>query len=129
MAVGAPCLTKRERMVSRKLIETLFGGSRSLTAFPIRVVYMKRERTRYDAPAQVLISVSKRRFKHAVDRNRVKRQLREAFRQNKQMLYDVLAEDEQLLMAVIWLSDEHCPSCMVETRMVALMQRMREKLG
>ena len=90
---------------------------------------MKRERTRYDAPAQVLISVSKRRFKHAVDRNRVKRQLREAFRQNKQMLYDVLAEDEQLLMAVIWLSDEHCPSCMVETRMVALMQRMREKLG
>ena len=126
----APCLKKRERMVSQKLIDTLFGGecSQSMAAFPLRAVYIKKERAQGDAPVQILVSVPKKRFKHAVDRNRVKRQVREAFRQHKQLLYEALAEHEQLLLAFIWLSDEHRPSRDVESRVVGLMQRMAEKL-
>ena len=135
----APGFQKRERMVSRKLIDTLFGacpakqglesrGSQSMAAYPLRAVYMKKVRARSDAPVQVLVSVPKKHFKHAVDRNRVKRQVREAFRQHKQLLYEALAEQEQLLLAFIWLSDEHYPSQHVESRVVSLMQRVAEKL-
>ena len=135
----APSFQKRERMVSRKLIDTLFGAcpakqglesrrSQSMAAYPLRAVYMKKVRARNDAPVQVLVSVPKKHFKHAVDRNRVKRQVREAFRQHKQLLYEALAEQEQLLLAFIWLSDEHYPSQHVESRVVSLMQRVAEKL-
>ena len=126
----APTLSKQERMVSRKLIEALFGGggSSSMAAFPLRVVYIKKVRAQEDVPVQVLISVSKRHFKHAVDRNRVKRQVREAYRQHKQVLYDALSPTEQLLIAFVWLSDEHRPTSLVEGRMVSLMQRVAEKL-
>ena len=54
------------------------GVSKSFSIFPIRVVYMPVEQG--EVPASILISVSKRRFKRAVKRNRVKRQIREAYR-------------------------------------------------
>ena len=116
-------------MVSRKLIETLFSGGSSLSmaAFPLRVVYLKTERPSGEAPVQLLISVPKKRFKHAVDRNRVKRQIREAYRLHKQLLYNTLQPSEQLLMAFVWLSDIYQPTEMVERRVVNLMQRIAEK--
>ena len=122
---------KRERIASLKLIETLFGGgcSQSVAAFPLRAVYMLSERQSNEAPVQLLISVPKKRFKHAVDRNRVKRQVREAFRQHKDLLYPVVPETQRLLLAFIWLSDEHRPSKEVEGRVVTLMRRIGEKLN
>ena len=122
---------KRERIASLKLIETLFGGgcSQSVAAFPLRAVYMLSERQPNGVPVQLLISVPKKRFKHAVDRNRVKRQVREAFRQHKDLLYSVVPETQRLLLAFIWLSDEHRPSKEVEGRIVALMRRIGEKLN
>ena len=121
---------KRERIVSEKLMETLFGGngSQSMAVFPLRAVYIRKERAQDDAPVQVLVSVSKRHFKHAVDRNRVKRQVREAYRKNKQVLYESLPPTDQLLLAFIWLSDGHRSSSEVEKRVVGLMQRIAEKL-
>lgn len=121
---------KKERLDSRKQIEMLFGGggSLSMAAFPLRVVYIKKERARGDVPVQLLVSVSKRHFKHAVDRNRVKRQIREVYRQNKQLLCDVVPETEQVLMALVWLAGEHYSTQEVEKRVVKLMQRMVEKL-
>jgi len=121
---------KRERMVSLKLIESLFGGgcSFSVAAFPLRAVYMLSERQTGDSPVQLLISVPKKRFKHAVDRNRVKRQIREAFRQHKDLLWQVVPEEQRLLLAFIWLSDEHRPSREVTQRVVGLMERISEKL-
>ena len=71
-------LPKVERLNSRILIERLFtGGSKSLPAFPLRIVYMPVEGENLPA-ATILISVPKKRFKRAVKRNRVKRQVREA---------------------------------------------------
>ena len=121
---------KKERVVSLKLIESLFGGgcSQSVAAFPLRAVYMLIERHADDAPVQLLISVPKKRFKHAVDRNRVKRQVREAFRRHKDLLYQAVPETQRLVLAFIWLSDEHRPSKDVEGRIVSLMRRIGEKL-
>lgn len=66
------------------------GGSRSFSIFPLRVVWLPAEEL--DVQASILISVSKRRFKRAVKRNRIKRQIREAYRLNKQILLAPLTE-------------------------------------
>ena len=113
-------------MVSLKLIESLFGGgcSQSVAAFPLRAVYMLSERQRDDALVQLLISVPKKRFKHAVDRNRVKRQVREAYRKHKSLLSNTVAEGQMLLIAFIWLSDRHFATNEVEKRVVSLLKQM-----
>lgn len=127
---GRATFPKSERMVSRRLMESLFGGrsSHSVVTFPLRIVYTTRERSPQDSPIQILVSVSKKHFKHAVDRNRVKRQIREAYRRNRQVIAESLPEDRQLLMACVWLSDGHCPSAEIESKMVSLLRRVGEKL-
>ena len=127
---AAPTFRKQERIVSGKLIETLFGkgDSQSLAAYPLRAVYLQTERQEGHAPVQILISVPKKRFKHAVDRNRVKRQVREAYRLHKQPLWEAIPDDKQLAIAFIWLSDKHCPTSEVEKRVVSLLRRIAEKL-
>ena len=126
----APTFCKKERVVSKKLIESLFekGDSQSLAAFPMRVVYMQVERQAGDSLVQILISVPKKRFKHAVDRNRVKRQVRESYRLNKQIICDVIPENKQMLIAFIWLSDKHYPTNEVQKRVVTLLQKIARKL-
>ena len=106
----APTFSKKERIVSKKLMETLFekGDSQAVT--------------------QVLISVPKKRFKHAVDRNRVKRQVRESFRRHKETIYEHLIADRQLLVAFIWLSDRHYVSAEVERRVSKLLQKIAQQL-
>lgn len=129
---AAPKFSKEERIVSRRLIETLFGGgnSRSMAAFPLRLVYMPIERSGNTAAVQVLISVSKRHFKRAVKRNRVKRQIREAYRLNKQSLVEALQvmPDKALALAFIWQSDELYSSAAVTASMKVLLDRVAEKL-
>lgn len=129
---AAPVFGKKERIVSRRLMERLFGGgvSRSMSAFPVRVVYMMVERGSHDAPVQVLITVSKRHFKRAVKRNRVKRQMREAFRHNKQILADALlpTPDRALALAFIWQADELYPTGDVAAAVQLLMNRIAEKI-
>ena len=117
-------------MVSRKLIETLFSGGSSLSmaAFPLRVVYLKTERPFGGAPVQLLISVPKKRFKHAVDRNRVKRQIREGWRHHQQLLKDTLPDSQQLLVALVWLSDQQLTTEEVAKCVTNLIQRISEKL-
>ena len=128
MAVAAPTFRKRERMVSNLLIEALFenGSSQSVSAFPLRAVYQMIERRDGHGPAQILISVPKKRFKHAVDRNRVKRQIREAYRQHKQLLWEGMAENQEMLVGFIWLSDRHYPTKEVESRVVKILEKVKK---
>lgn len=123
-------LSKEERICSKKLINELFtGNGRSMTAFPLRVVFMKRTIVDDQPRAAMLVSVPKRYFKHAVDRNRVKRQVREAFRRNKSIITQNLTDDhEAVAMAFVWLTNEKFPSSEVENRMVRLLTRIGECL-
>ena len=103
-------LNKDERLCSKKLIERLFaGGNKSFPMFPLRVVYMSLAPEESTADASILISVPKKRFKHAVKRNLVKRQIREAYRHNKYILLDALkAKDTptKMVLAFIWLDNK-----------------------
>jgi len=129
MPAVPPTFRKKERMVSNLLIEALFdnGRSQAVSAFPLRAVFQQTERAEKASPIQVLISVPKKRFKHAVDRNRVKRQIREAYRRHKQILWERQPEEKQMLLSFIWLSDRHYPTKEVEIRMISLLQRIAEK--
>lgn len=123
---------KAERLCSKKHIEALFAGdNRSLTAYPLRAVYTETENEKIvnSKSVSLLISVSKRHFKHALDRNRAKRLTREAYRLNKGLLLDHLPEDTQLNLAFIWMSDELCDYAIVETKMKILLQRIAEKIN
>lgn len=96
------CTFKREeRIKSKKLSEELFaGGATSHSVFPIRVVYKD-----LGTPTSILVSVSKKRFKHAVDRNRIKRLIRESYRLNKETFLNKLeAKNKGLAIAFIYIS-------------------------
>ncbi len=122
-------LRKPERLSRKKIIEKLFaGGSRSFSIFPLRVVWLPVEEL--DVQASLLVSVSKRRFKRAVKRNRVKRQIREAYRLNKQTLLEALAEkDLRLALAFIYLSDELTDSAVIAEKMKIALARIVEKVS
>lgn len=124
-------LCKSERLCSKIQIEKLFGGgAKSFSVYPIRVVFMPTDKAdaKDDALASILISVPKKRFKRAVKRNRVKRQIREAYRKTKHELLNFLAEkDERVVIAFIYLSDELMPTSEIERKMAVLLARIMEK--
>ena len=136
-ASDALTLGKEERITSRKLIDMLFNGgqSHSMAAFPLRLVFLEKEREGACPPAQMLVSVPKRCFKRAVKRNRVKRQVREAYRRHKHILWDAIGENggnaewNAVAMAFIWLDDKLYDSSTVEQRVKSLLERAAEKLN
>jgi len=129
--MGVNTLSKSERLNSKIAIEKLFsGGSKSFSLFPLRVVFMLTEKKEGAAEVSLLISVPKKRFKRAVKRNRVKRQIREAYRKNKHLLLNLLEEKEQnLMIAVIYLSNELISSAEVEEKLNSLLVRIAEKIA
>ncbi len=125
-------LGSQERIKSRKLIDRLFSGgkSQSLAAYPLRVVYMEELAAEGTPQVQIMVSVSKRHFKRAVKRNRVKRQIRESYRLHKQLLLHSLQQhpEKALCLGFIWLADRLYTTSEVEDRMTNLLNRLAETL-
>lgn len=123
-------LTKEERICSKLQIDKLFGGggSHSFSAFPIRTVYLLVDEVS-PVPVKILVSVPKRYFKRAVKRNRVKRQIRECYRLNKQILFQdgIIPEGKTLLVAFVWIDDKLYETHVVERKVKNLLQRISEK--
>ena len=84
---------KEERLCSRRLIDQLYAEGHRLMAFPFSVQWMTLSPlSPHPSPCQVLIVAPKRKFHHAVDRNRVRRLTRECYRLRKPAFYDFLKE-------------------------------------
>jgi ribonuclease P protein component len=100
--------SKEERLCSTKSIELLFAKGESFIAYPLRIVYLfGNENIKENQYASVLISVSKKKFKRAVKRNRVKRLIREAYRLNKLSYTELLKiNNKRLDIAFLYLKDE-----------------------
>lgn len=132
--MAAYTFRKCERLNRRKVLEKMFaGGARSYSFFPLRVVYMPLPdgcEAEGSSAVQVLVSVSKRRFKRAVKRNRMKRLIREAYRLNKHVLLDALPGGcRPLAVAFIYLSDELCAWQVMERRMRAALLRLADDVA
>lgn len=91
---------KREKLKSQKLIEKLFLEGKSISAFPLRMIYLQ---TTFEDGSKLKtgVSVSKRNFKKAVDRNRIKRLLREAYRLNKPEYFNNIPTSYALMILYI----------------------------
>lgn len=140
MTTSKYSLLQSERINSKKQIDRLFrgGGSKAMTASPLRMVYMADSRQTDSQPsdghqpmAQMMVSVPKRYFKRAVKRNYVKRQVREAYRLNKHILVNHLTQkaDKTVSLCFIWTSDRLLPTAEVMKRMANLLTRLVEKLS
>lgn len=93
-------LGKQERLKSKKIINQLYKEGSSLKTFPFRMMYLQIEHTS-DFPAQAGVSVAKRNFKKAPDRNRLKRLMRETYRLQKHIVYENLEKPYVFMISYI----------------------------
>lgn len=100
--------SKEEKLCGTKSIDKLFASGNSFISYPLRIVYLLEDKVDYNEQAiSILISVSKRKFKRAVKRNRVKRLIREAYRLNKTEYLDFLhTHNKSLNIAFLYLKNE-----------------------
>lgn len=90
-------LNKTERLSSRKIIAGLYESGFFVSKYPIRINYLFTSLPVPDMHLQAMVSVSKKKFNKAVDRNRIKRLLREVYRHKKHQLYNRLEEQDKYL--------------------------------
>jgi len=99
---------KSERLCSKKIIDQVFGdkNARKISNFPLIIIY-KQIPLQGNSPVQILISVGKKYSKKAVERNKVKRQLRELYRINKHNLYlKLINNNMQLALLLLFVGRE-----------------------
>lgn len=118
---------KSERLHGQKQIEELFSKGTSFTIPPLRIVYLKKLQDS-SVPNQVLVSASKKNFKRAVDRNQLKRRMREAYRLNKHVLEDSLKEF-YLVIGYIYVGKEIASYQEIEEKLKQSLLRLRDIIG
>lgn len=111
-------LGKEERLKSKKLIGRLYEEGKVIKVFPLRMVYIQTEHTS-KFPAQVGVSVPKRNFKKAVDRNRIKRLLRETYRKEKHTIYETV--DKPYVFMISYLARDEWKYADLEHKMKKLL--------
>jgi len=96
---------KQEKLKKKDLIAELFSSGKSVSVFPLKMIYLEYD---HDSPYKIQagVSVSKRNFKSAVDRNRIKRLMRESYRKNKYLIYDNEDTKKHLIMFIYQAKSE-----------------------
>jgi len=117
---------KEERLCSRKHLDLLFKNGSSFLLYPFRVSYLFIDHPT-DVQAQVVINVPKKRYKRAVDRNLLKRRIREAYRLHKQdKLYIPLPTDKGLLLfSIQFVGKEKYEFAFIEKKLIATFKRFQ----
>jgi ribonuclease P protein component len=117
---------RSERLKSAKIIGSLFREGNSFAAYPLRVVWAPTQ-AGPAGRATMAVSVSKKRFKTAVARNRVKRLMREAYRLHKHMLYEQLeARNEHLSIMISYIGQEILTYKEVEKGVLKMLRKLEE---
>jgi len=112
---------KEEKLKKKNLITELFTSGKSASVFPLRMIYLEND---HDSPFKVQagVSVSKRNFKSAVDRNRIKRLMRESYRKNKYLIYNDDDTKKHILM-FIYQAKSEVSYQEIEDKMIDLIQK------
>ena len=119
-------LKKDEKLCSRTAVQQLFDEGKSLMAFPLRAAY--RLRSRGEHPVQFLISIPKKRIRHAVGRVTLRRRVREAYRLNRrELLQAPLADTEWGVdIAFVYLDNNPAPYSVINEKMISLLTRIAQ---
>jgi len=117
--------TKEERLCSRKLLDLLFKNGSSFLLYPFRLSYLSVA-AENDYPVQVVINVSKRRFKRAHDRNLIKRRIREVYRLRKASVFypSVRHSGQLLLLSIQFVGKEHYDYAFFEKKLEAALKKL-----
>lgn len=116
--------SKDERLCSKRLFSQLLESGTSFFVHPFKVIWLASGHEG-SKPVQMAISVPKRKFKRAVDRNRVKRVTREAYRKNKQSLYDALAQKNlKGLLLLVYTGNDLPAYPELENKIKLILQRL-----
>ena len=122
--------TKEERLCNKKLIDELFHNGSSFLCYPFKVSWLIVA-DQQSVPAQVLFSVSKKRYKRAVDRNLIKRRIREAYRLHKQQyLYSPCIEgDKKIVFSIGYIGKEIAAYEFIEKKLLKLLNQLSEQIA
>ncbi len=112
--------SKKDKLKSKILIDQLFATGKSVSAYPLRLVYIPTT-FNDDVKAKTGVSVSKRYFKLAVDRNRIKRLLRESYRINKAAYFNNITT--QYAFMILYIGKEKPTLKQIETQMNLLFEK------
>jgi ribonuclease P protein component len=118
---------KEERLCNKRLIEQLFTNGSSFHLYPFRVTFLLSQEIL--VPAQVLIAVPKRRFKRAVDRNLLKRRIREAYRIHKRsFLYEFLGQQQtKVLFSIQYIGKEIHDYSFIELKLKEVLLKLQNE--
>lgn len=118
---------KPERLRSKKLIDRLFDQGRVFKIYPFKVIWLDIK-TESPFPVQVLMSVSKRNLRRAVDRNKIKRRIREAYRKHKNLINDyLLSKDKQCIIGFLHSGKEMTKYKDLEQKIIVILERLIEE--
>lgn len=117
---------KKERLKSQKLIEKLFDEGKSITVFPLRMLYLKTDHDD-ESTIKTSVSVSKRNFKKAVQRNRIKRLLREAYRLNKPEYFNNITTSYALM--ILYIGKDATDFDSINAKLKLLLSSFLEKIS
>ena len=122
-------LRKYERLYERKAIEELFDKGRAVTEKPIRALWITGQHSGTGS-IKVAFTVPRRNFKHAVDRNLLRRRMKEAYRKNKFMLVDSLkGMKTECHIMFIYTDVKKCEYAEIESKFVLTLQRIIKQAG
>ncbi|MGV6860828.1 MAG: ribonuclease P protein component [Putridiphycobacter sp.] len=120
---------KEEKLRSKKLIEALFADGKKLKQFPFKLVYLEVTDDNWHFPAQIVISVPKKIIKKAHKRNRLKRQIREAYRTQKPEFYGVLqSKEKKLALFLIYTGKEKVSFQDLEEKLSLLLNKLQNTI-
>jgi ribonuclease P protein component len=128
---SSEALPKNERLTSKKLIEDLFKNGSSCYLHPFRLLYLNNKNEKQNLPfPQVLFSIPKRNFKKAVDRNRIKRQIREIYRKHKNDVFGVgNPNPPPVCLAILYTAKEKISFELLEKKLILIFQRLKETVN
>ena len=126
---GTFSYNKFEKLKSRKQIELLFAQGKSISSFPVKVFYLPVEHT-HEHPVQVGVGVSARNFKKAVDRNTIKRRMREAYRLHKLPLHEhLIAKQKSVAVFILWIDKQLPTTAALQDLMPTVIEKLIKQLG
>ena len=115
---------KEERLTNKKVFEQLFNSGKGFVLSPFRFLWIE-SKFNSSFPVQLGISVPKKSFPKAVDRNKLKRRIRESYRKNKHVLYEILKKKNlSLALMIIYTIKDELAYADIEKKMVLSLQNM-----